>query len=217
MADSELEMLIHRCPAGVREKTRTGHYPPGEFVLRQGDEVSRVCILLKGSTKHFVITPNGVYYLIYISSPGDLLGELEVFQHFPVKHNIQALTDCETLEIDGEDFIRWLERDKDFTLFCFRHITSKVYQSNAMSPINVAYPLKYRVESFLWSAAVAGKRYIAKEDILMGLGAKLRSVNRILQGLIEDSLIEYDSKVIKVLALDRLEEDMRRQEDADTE
>ena len=208
----ELERLLAGCPDNVRSALQKTVIPRGGFILHQGDELRYVTILLSGQAKNVLDTPNGICYQTYASSPGDIIGEIEAFGGYPVICSVQAFTDCEILRIPWEEFHRWVDDSREFCRYCFRQLTTKLYNANQMTTTNLAYPLRYRIESVLWNMAAAGNKYIEKDDVVHVLGAKLRSVNRILHDLIDEGLIECDEGTVKVLSLEKLGIDLKRQE-----
>lgn len=79
-------------------------------LLRQGAEGREVHIVLDGRVGVVMGTPEGDEVLIAIRGPGDVLGELALFDPAPRIATVIALEEVHTLALDGADFLEFLAR-----------------------------------------------------------------------------------------------------------
>ena len=82
-----------------------------------------------------------------------------------------------------------------------------------MLGIEISYPLRLRTLHFLSRKLGEGERYLEKSELMMGLGAQVRSVDRVVHELCGEGIIEYDSGVVRVINPQKMQEEIERGED----
>jgi CRP-like cAMP-binding protein len=204
--------FLETCPENIRQTFKPVCFQPGEIIMAQGDPPGCVYFLQSGEAKVYHMTKNGISYLEYIYSNGELFGEIEVLNHQPVISDVRASSVCQAVQVSPEAFLAWFKSEPEFALFIAEQVADKLYQACLLAATNIAFPLKYRVLYFLWNETENGKIYLPKEDLITTLGSGERSVNRVLKDLLEMHLIDYDRGLIKVLDKQAVLREMRRYE-----
>ncbi len=204
--------FLNTCPATIRQAFEEVRFQAGDMILTQGDAPGYVYVLIEGEARVCHLTMNGIQYLEYVYTDGELFGEIEVLNHKEIIADVHASSSCTTLRIASADFIRWLNADPEFSLFICRQLADKLYNACLSSVANIAYPLKYRVLYFLWNATQNGNSTVRKEDIITGAGSNERSINRILKELSGTGLITSEPGLVKIGARVLLLQAMRKYE-----
>jgi CRP-like cAMP-binding protein len=195
---SEILRYLDHCPDSIRRTFKEIGFEEGELIMAQGEPVEAVYILLEGETRVYHLTSKGINYLEYIYTRGELFGEIEALNGKAIISNVRASTKCKAIAISKAAFIQWMRADPDFSVFIGSQLADKLYLSSQASVTNITYPLRYRVLYYLWEAFQRQAIYISKEDLVAGLGSNERSVNRIVNELVEEQLVECDHGVIKL-------------------
>ena len=205
-----MHQFLTTCPIAIQATFREMTFQPGELLLTQGDPADCVYLLLEGEAGVYHLTLNGIQVLESIYGTAELFGELEVLNARPIICHVRARTVCRVIRIEAASFIRWLQADPDFALFICRQLADKLYHASLASVTNIAYPLKYRVLYFLWTASQRGSSSIRKEDVIAGLGSNERSINRVVRELIDAGLIEADRGAIRIRSQSDIVHEMSR-------
>ena len=66
----------------------------------------------------------------------------------------------------------------------------------------------YEHNTYLKNQIEEGNKYINKEQLLLAIGGKMRSLNRIVMRLVEDDIIDYDHGCLKVKDMKKMLREM---------
>ena len=202
---NNLSYYLDTCPDFIKNKFININFKTFDKILKQNEEPSFVYIIKKGKVKVYSLTPTQLKYLERIYCEYELFGELEVFIDKPILNFVEAVEPCEVIKIPKDTFLEWIKYDSDFSLFIHVQMAEKMYHTSISSKANIAYTLKSRIIFFLWSFLDEHNLDSVHKDILVeGVGSNIRSVNRIIKELVDESLIEYNKGFIKVKDMDKL-------------
>ena len=204
--------FLNSCPAEIRKTLQEARFSPGEIILSQGDPAKYVYILLAGEARVYHMTLNGINFLEYIYGEEGIFGEIEILYEKPVLADVVAQSDCRTMRMEKEGFIRWMRIDPNFALFISQQLAEKFYQASLASATHMAYPLKYCILYLLWSASSTTNPAIPKEDLINRLGSNERSINRIVKELVEAGLVENEKGLVRAISISGIMGEMRRYE-----
>ena len=202
---NNLSYYLDTSPDFIKAKFININFKTFHKILKQNEEPSFVYIIKKGKVKVYSLTPTQLKYLERIYCEYELFGELEVFIDKPILNFVEAVEPCEVIKIPKDTFLEWIKYDSDFSLFIHVQMAEKMYHTSISSKANIAYTLKSRIIFFLWSFLDEHNLDSVHKDILVeGVGSNIRSVNRIIKELVDESLIEYNKGFIKVKDMDKL-------------
>ncbi len=202
---NNLSYYLDTCPDFIKDKFININFKTFDKILKQNEDPSFVYIIKKGKVKVYSLTPTQLKYLERIYCEYELFGELEVFIDKPILNFVEAVEPCEVIKIPKDTFLDWIKYDSDFSLFIHVQMAEKMYHTSISSKANIAYTLKSRIIFFLWSFLDEHNLDSVHKDILVeGVGSNIRSVNRIIKELVDESLIEYNKGFIKVKDMDKL-------------
>ena len=202
---NNLSYYLDTCPDFIKNKFININFKTFDKILKQNEDPSFVYIIKKGKVKLYSLPPTQLKYLERIYCEYELFGELEVFIDKPILNFVEAVEPCEVIKIPKDTFLEWIKYDSDFSLFIHVQMAEKMYHTSISSKANIAYTLKSRIIFFLWSFLDEHNLDSVHKDILVeGVGSNIRSVNRIIKELVDESLIEYNKGFIKVKDMDKL-------------
>ena len=202
---NKLPYFLDTCPNYIKNKFMHVKFNTFYKILIQNEDPNFIYIIQKGKVKVYSLTPTGIKYLERTYCENDLFGELEVFANKPILNYVEALEPCEAIKISKDSFLEWIKYDSEFSLYIHIELSEKMYHTSINSKANVAYNLKDRVLFFLWTFLNEHNINTVHKDILVeGVGSNIRSVNRIIKGLVDEDIIEYNKGSIKVKDINKL-------------
>lgn len=208
MKSCELINFIRNCPEQIEKELRSKTIKYGEKLLIQNETCTYVYILLKGKIKTYHTDFTGTVYLEDIDSKATIFGELEALTDKEVVTTVEAISDCEILEISKEKFIEWMELENKFSLFVSKLIAERNYECCKRERINAFYPLRYRVMYVILNTLYKNNLGITKDLLVEGVGSNIRSINRIINQLIQEDVLDYKSGIITVKSIEKLKREI---------
>jgi len=88
----------------------------GEFAFFEDDKPEWFFIIVSGRIKALKHSSSGKEFIIAFVGPGEMLGELAVFENKPYPASAQAVTETMLFRIKREDFIKFLTRHPEIAL-----------------------------------------------------------------------------------------------------
>jgi CRP-like cAMP-binding protein len=89
---------------------------PGEFVFWDGDTPKWFYLVAEGKVKVLKHSSQGKEFIIAFFSPGEMFGEVAVFENRPYPASAQAVTETKVLGIKREDFLSFLANRPEVSL-----------------------------------------------------------------------------------------------------
>ena len=81
----------------------------GEVLFHEGDEGDKLYIVTEGKVKLGRTSSDGRENLLAILGPGQMFGELSLFDPGPRSATVTAVTDATFSSLSHEDLLRWLD------------------------------------------------------------------------------------------------------------
>ena len=181
---------------------------PGVYVVREGERPDRSCLILSGFAYRHKVTIEGARQIVSVHIPGDFV-DLEGALLNVADHNVQALTRCEVAFV-RRDTVRelilshprvgmamWVDTLIDGAVF--REWVVNVGRRDARSRIShLLCEFARRLE-----IAGLGEEYryelpMTQEQLADATGLTPLHVNRILQQLTREGLIERQKRFIAI-------------------
>lgn len=198
----------------LEERARRRRFRRGATLFNEGDESTHVAILNAGRVKVSCFTEEGAEAVLAIREPGDLLGELSVFDDEPRSATATALEDVEAFVVGAEAFNGFLRDNPRVALLLLgmisrrlRDADSKRIEYGAQDTVGrVARRLVELAERF-GETTTEGVRItvpLSQQELAGWTGASREAVSKALQSLRNRGWIETHRKHITVLDLDAL-------------
>ena len=80
----------------------------GEFIFWEGDAPDLFYIVAEGQVKALKHSSSGKEFIIAFFGPGEIFGEVAVFENKPYPASSQAVTETRVLGIKGKDFLSFI-------------------------------------------------------------------------------------------------------------
>lgn len=196
-----------KIPGGLRDASSLITFPAGETILRKGEQIAFVYVLLKGQIKVLNAMPDGNSYSWLIMDACTFICNLEALTDSRVNYSqIDASADCVLLQMPVETFCQWLRRDIDFLWLVSTDCAKKAYRVSydmghgayKSGPEKViAYLIKYfgHYPPENGSCAVLDK---TRPEIASEIGVSVKTVNRSLKQLRQEGRVSIRAGKVSV-------------------
>ena len=188
----------------------------GETVLKQGQDVTEIMFVIKGSISLYRNSVQGKRYQLGTFTHNGFLGLMELFSSRSCFYTVQAEQDCDAYIVDGGAFVKIVCNSPELAAHTFKHLTSKWYLSVERMTRNILHSISYNVIDDLLSFARnnPNKEYIINKSLeCERLGTSLRVYNRILKRLSDAGAIKVSRKSLVLLDFSKLEAELEKEAD----
>ncbi|MDN4525880.1 Crp/Fnr family transcriptional regulator [Fictibacillus fluitans] len=194
----------------------------GEKICVQGEPLDSLYVLVQGKVKVYTTSPEGKTLILSFKNPLELIGDIEYVRGTETVNTVEAVSEVIMIGIHH----RWLKKygndDPAFLNFLLKIITNKFYIKSNTLWFNLLYPVEVRLASYLLSVSfdasdglLTGRHSTASlKDAANLIGTSYRHLNRVIQQLCADGLVERynggilvtDREGLKKLANDNIYE-----------
>ncbi|MFI0374119.1 Crp/Fnr family transcriptional regulator [Actinomadura sp. 1N219] len=186
----------------------------GEVIFALDDPGDSMFLIVHGKVRMGRPAGGGKEHLLTLLGPGDLFGELTMFDPAPRKATARALTDVDLRCIDSAAMRRWLSTEPDAAWHLLRFLARRLRRVNDVVenllysdvPRRVARVLLEMADHFgqRISDGVRVHHDLTQEQLAHHVGASRESVNRALGDLADRGVIRMESRSVVIVDLDRL-------------
>lgn len=120
-------------------------YGPRQIVIRQGEPSHHVVIPLTGALKVVVDTEFGRPVLLALRGPGDILGEMSVFEGRLRSANVQTCTPVQAQLVGKARFNEFLDRHPDVWRAVASSLSTRLHWANSRRAEILSCPAPMRV------------------------------------------------------------------------
>lgn len=205
--DAQAREWLHKIPDDLRGRSDLVSFPAGGTILRKGERIAWVYLLLKGRIKVLNAMPDGNVFSWLIMDPCTFICNLEVLNGSEVNYSqIDAEADCSLLRMPVEAFCLWLHRDIDFLWLVSADCAKKAHRvsydmghgayKSGFEKV-VSYLIKYcgQYPPRGGSAAVLEK---TRPQMAGEIGVSVKTVNRSLKQLRQDGRVSVQGGKVSV-------------------
>lgn len=136
--------------------TSAATFEAGEDILREGQKVTRLYYLAKGSAKLFMTHKNGRVTLINFYEAPCFLGEMELLDPESSSRGVRAHTRCECLVLDLARCGERVRSDGLFLRALCLYLGRKAFVGTRTYAQRQAYPLENRLAAYILMTARDG-------------------------------------------------------------
>ena len=184
-------------------------YSKGEIIAHEDDECGSLALVLDG-----VVYSNGKYIVLNRLDEGDVFGEALVFSKaktYPA--TVIALSECKILFINKNDVLKICSNEEKVLENFVSLLSNKVFILNSKIKSISFKSIRQKVVNYILNEVKEQKSSSiilknTKEEIAALLGVPRPSLSRELINLRDMNYIEFNRKVIKVLDIEGLEEEL---------
>mgnify|MGYP000543853372 CR=1 FL=1 len=201
LSDTDLDILI--------AESRRRAYQEGEMLMYQGEPGSTCHILVEGRVRIFLVGEDGRELAVRILGPGEIVGEMALFEALPRSANVQALAPARTLELDEDTLLRCLRRSPGLAFGLLRAMSARLRSTTEDAEGLVSLPVQERLLRQLqrlasWSGCrvADGVRIVppmTQQELASLVGTSRESVNRALVRLRREGKVRLEEGWIILL------------------
>jgi len=172
--------------AGVRDVT----LGRGDRLFDEGDEGDRLYVVLEGKIKLTRTAPDGRENLLSVLGPGEMFGELSLFDPRPRTASAVAVTDA-SLAALGHDYLRhWLTGRPDVAMHLLRALAQRLRRTNDVGEEQ--------------DGGLEVHHDLTQEELAQLVGASRETVNKALADFSARGWLQLHAKSVLILDRDRL-------------
>jgi CRP-like cAMP-binding protein len=187
----------------------------GTVMVAEGQPGDTVHLVISGKVKITRSAFDGRENLLAVLGPGDLFGELSLFDPGPRTATATALTEVEMATLEHSALRPWLATRPEAALRLLQVLARRLRRTNdAMAdliftdvPGRVAKALLDMAERFATPSAGPGVRVehgLTQEELAQLVGASRETVNKALADFASRGWLRLDSRAVVILDPDRL-------------
>ena len=189
----------------------------GATIFAEGEPGNRMYVVLEGKVKLGVTSVDGRENLLGIQGPGEMFGELSLFDPGPRTATATALTDCVVVGLGHADLRSWLTGRPEVAEALLQALAQRLRRTeDAMAdlvfsdvPGRVAKALlelggKFGEESDA-TEGVHVTHDLTQEELAQLVGASRETVNKALADFASRGWIQLESRSVVLLDVERLE------------
>lgn len=187
-------------------------FDQGELICSQGEPSGQLYVLVKGKIKIYNQSAEGRRLVISFKTPLEVIGDIEYIQGIDIINTVEAVSPVCMIGIH----YRWLKQySSDYSPllnFLLDIITRKfLIKSNSFS-LNLMHPVEVRLASYILSVTYDETNSLFRgqlstsslTDVSNLIGTSYRHLNRVIQKLCAQGLIERNKEFIIVKDKDGL-------------
>ncbi len=186
----------------------------GSVLFAEGDEGDHLYVIVEGKLKLGTSSGDGRENLLSILGPGEMFGELSLFDPGPRTSTATAVTDAKLLSLGQEKLIPWLATNPNVSLQLLARLAQRLRRTNEAVGDLVFSDVPGRVAKALIDL---GERFgkqtdeglfvhhdLTQEELAQLVGASRETVNKALADFAGRGWVRLEPRAVVVLDYDRL-------------
>ena len=200
--------------ATLRESMRAEKVSKGNTLFKEGDAGDRLFVVVEGKLKLGTTSTDGRENLLTILGPGDMFGELSLFDPGPRTATATAVTDARLLSLSNDKVIGWVTQHPNVSLQLLGRLSQRLRRSNEVLADLVFSDVPGRVAKAIMDL---GTRFgvtkddglhvnhdLTQEELAQLVGASRETVNKALADFAGRGWVRLEPRAFVVLDLERL-------------
>jgi len=186
----------------------------GHTLFKEGDEGDRLYVVLEGKLKLGTTSIDGRENLLSILGPGEMFGELSLFDPEPRTATATAVTDAKLLALAHDQVIGLITRHPQASLELLRRLAQRLRKSNEILADLVFADVPGRVaKAIIDLGARFGQKKddglhvnhdLTQEELAQLVGASRETVNKALADFASRGWVRLEPRAVVVLDYERI-------------
>ena len=186
----------------------------GNTLFQEGDPGDRLYVVTEGKIKLSHASGDGRESVLMVLGPGDMFGELSLFDPGPRTATASAVTDSKVLALGNTDLIPWLAGRPEVAQSLLQALAHRLRKTNetmsdlvfADVPGRVAKALLELGEKFGTKTAdgVHVHHDLTQEELAQLVGASRETVNKALADFASRGWLKLETRSVEILDIERL-------------
>jgi CRP-like cAMP-binding protein len=186
----------------------------GSILFKEGDDGEHLYVIVEGKIKLGTSSGDGRENLLSILGPGEMFGELSLFDPGPRTSSATAVTDAKVLSLSHGKVIPWLKQNPDVALQLLARLAQRLRRTNEAVGDLVFSDVPGRVAKALIDL---GDRFgktnaegllvnhdLTQEELAQLVGASRETVNKALADFAGRGWLKLDGRSVLITDVDRL-------------
>jgi CRP-like cAMP-binding protein len=186
----------------------------GSILFKEGDEGEHLYVIIDGKLKLGTSSGDGRENLLSILGPGEMFGELSLFDPGPRTSTATAVTDAKLLSLSHEKVIPWLKQNPEVSLQLLTRLSQRLRRTNEAVGDLVFSDVPGRVAKALIDL---GDRFgkttpegllvnhdLTQEELAQLVGASRETVNKALADFAGRGGLKLDGRSVLITDVERL-------------
>ena len=186
----------------------------GSILFAEGDEGDHLYVIVEGKIKLGTSSGDGRENLLSILGPGEMFGELSLFDPNPRTSTATAVTDAKLLSLGQKKLIPWLTENPRVSLNLLASLAQRLRRTNEAVGDLVFSDVPGRVAKALIDL---GERFgkqtddgllvnhdLTQEELAQLVGASRETVNKALADFAGRNWLKLDGRAVLITDLERL-------------
>jgi CRP/FNR family cyclic AMP-dependent transcriptional regulator len=219
-----MDQVLHQTPlfasldlegaSALRELLTEQVVLKGEVLFYEGEPGNDLFLILEGKIKLGHASTDGRESLMAVLGPGEMFGELSLFDPGPRTSTAKALTETHALRLSNAQLMPWLAGRPEVAASLLQALARRLRRTNeAMAdlvfsdvPGRVAKALMELGEKFgtLTPNGLLVTHDLTQEELAQLVGASRETVNKALADFSQRGWITLESRQVLILDVDRL-------------
>ena len=186
----------------------------GERLFEEGEAGDKLYVVLDGKIKLTRTSGDGRENLTSVLGPGEMFGELSLFDPRPRTQGATAVTDARLAALNHDELRKWLADRPDVAMHLLRALVRRLRRTNDVLsdlvftdvPGRVAKALLDLAERFgtLQDDGVQVNHDLTQEELAQLVGASRETVNKALADFVARGWIQLHPKSVLLIDPERL-------------
>jgi CRP/FNR family transcriptional regulator, cyclic AMP receptor protein len=186
----------------------------GDHLFAEGDDGDELYIVLEGKIKLVRAAPDGRENLVSVHGPGEMFGELSMFDPSPRDVSAVAVTDARLAAMAHDDLRKWLIARPEVAMQLLRALAEQLRRITGVYTDLVFTDVPGRVAKALLELAdrfgtqhpdgIQVNHDLTQEELAQLVGASRETVNKALADFTGRGWIQLSAKSVLLLDTERL-------------
>ena len=186
----------------------------GDVLFHEGDEGDRLYVVTEGKVKLGRTSADGRENLLAILGPGQMFGELSLFDPGPRSATVTAVTDCTMQSLGHDELIRWLNGRSEVARGLLSQLAGRLRKSNDVVADLVFSDVPGRVAKALLDLSSRFGRVaddgihvhhdLTQEELAQLVGASRETVNKALADFASRGWLRLEARSVVLMDVERL-------------
>jgi len=208
------ESLTEEDASALRAGIINVHLDRGEQLFSEGDPGQKLYIILSGKIKLTKAAPDGRENLLSVHGPGEMFGELSLFDPIPRTSSATAVTNADLAGIAHDDLRSWLSTRPEVAMHLLQALAQRLRRINEVKADLVFTDVPGRVAKALLDLAerfgspgmlgIQVSHDLTQEELAQLVGASRETVNKALADFAARGWIQLAAKSVLITDVDRL-------------
>jgi CRP-like cAMP-binding protein len=198
----------------LRASMDTVKIAKGSILFKEGADGEHLYVIIDGKLKLGTSSGDGRENLLSILGPGEMFGELSLFDPGPRTSTATAVTDAKLLSLSHEKVIPWLKQNPEVSLQLLTRLSQRLRRTNEAVGDLVFSDVPGRVAKALIDL---GDRFgktspegllvnhdLTQEELAQLVGASRETVNKALADFAGRGWLKLDGRSVLITDVERL-------------